>query len=228
MPKHLVLFDIDGTLLTTNGHGVEALMVAYNAVWGRDPRRVDYTMSGKTELNISHELMALLGFSRAEVDAGLPDFWRRYPEELRRQISPETTTVLPGIRRLVEAVGDDERMVLGLVTGNCEAAARVKLEIAGLDGFALGAYGEHHEERSALPPLAVTAARELFGHTFSGKSIVILGDTPNDIECGRAVGAKSIAVGTGRFDMETLASHQPDYLFADFSDHGAVMEAILA
>ncbi|MEE8433728.1 MAG: HAD family hydrolase [bacterium] len=228
MPKRLVLFDIDGTLLTTNGHGVEAMMVAYEAVWGRDARTVVYAMSGKTELNISHELMALLGFSRAEVDAGLPDFFRRYPEELRRRIAPETTTVLPGIRRLVEAVRDDERMVLGLVTGNCEAAARVKLEVAGLDGFALGAYGEHHEERSALPPLAVAAARELFGGTFIGKSIVILGDTPNDIDCGRAVGAKTIAVGTGRFDAETLASHGPDYLFADFSDHGAVMEAILA
>lgn len=228
MPRHLVLFDIDGTLLTTNGHGVEALMIAYHAVWGRDPRAVDYAMSGKTELNISHQLMALLGFSRAEVDAGLPDFWRRYPEELRRQIAPETTTVLPGIRALVEAVRDDPRMALGLVTGNCEAAARIKLETAGLDGFALGAYGEHHEERSALPPLAVAAARGRFGRTFSGKSIVILGDTPNDIDCGRVVGAKSIAVATGRFDADTLASHDPDCLFADFSDHRAVMEAILA
>ena len=228
MPQHLVLFDIDGTLLTTNGHGVEAMMVTYNAVWGRDPRTVLYAMSGKTELNISHELMALLGFSRAEVDAGLPDFWRRYPEELRRHIAPETTTVLPGIRPLVAAVAGDARMVLGLVTGNCEAAARVKLEIAGLDGFALGAYGEHHEARAALPPLAVAAAHELLGDTFTGKSIVILGDTPNDIACGRAVGAKTIAVGTGRFAAETLAAHHPDYLFADFSDHGAVMEAILA
>jgi phosphoglycolate phosphatase-like HAD superfamily hydrolase len=226
--KHLVLFDIDGTLLSTNGHGVRAMMVAYTAVWGRDPSAVDYRMSGKTELNISHELLGLLGFSREEVEWGLPRFWHLYPQELRRQIAPHTTTVYPGIRAIVRTVAEREDMVLGLLTGNCEDAAKVKLETAGLDGFAVGVFGAHHEERAALPPLAVEKALERFGHRFEGKSVVIIGDTPNDIACGRAVGARTIAVATGRFGPEALAAHEPDYVFPDLSDQAAVLAAIQA
>lgn len=224
--SRLVLFDIDGTLLSTNGHGVRAMMVAYTAVWGRDPSALDYRMSGKTELCISHELLALLGFSRAEVEQRLPAFWETYPRELRRHINRETTTVHPGIRELLPAISGRDEWVLGLLTGNCEEAAKVKLETADLDGFRMGVFGAHHEERAALPPLAVEAAQRQWGHEFRGKSIVIIGDTPNDIACGRAVGARTIAVATGRIDTEVLAQHEPDFLFPDLSDHEAVLAAI--
>ena len=95
-----------------------------------------------------------------------------------------------------------------------------------MDGFELGVFGEHHEERSALPPVAVAAAREQTGQEFHGKSIVIIGDTPNDILCARAVGAKAIAVATGRHDLDSLASHEPDHLFADFSQVEKALAAI--
>jgi phosphoglycolate phosphatase len=226
--RHLVLFDIDGTLLSTNGNGVRAMMAAYTAVWGRDPSALDYRMSGKTELNITHELLALLGFSRAEVEAGLPRFWERYPRELRRHIDAACTTVHPGVAELVRTLAAREDTVLGLLTGNCEAAARVKLEMAGLDGFALGIYGAHHEDRAALAPLAVERAQQRFGHRFEGRSVVVVGDTPNDVRCARAVGARAIAVGTGRIGMDVLARCEPDYLFEDLSRHDEVLAAIQA
>lgn len=226
--KHLVLFDIDGTLITTNGHGVRAMMEAYTAVWGRSPEGVRYSMSGKTEYQISHELMALLGVPREEVERGLPEFFRLYPEALQRHLTPEHTVVMPGVRDLVQAVAAHPAMVLGLLTGNCRAAADVKLGVAQLDGFVLGAYGEHHEDRILLPELAVTAAREQLGAAFAGRQLVIIGDTPNDIRCAQAVGAKALAVATGRFDADTLADHGADYVFPDLSDLDAVLAAIEA
>lgn len=227
-PQRLVLFDIDGTLISSSGHGVAAMMEAYTAVWGKSPVGVEYSMSGKTELGISHELMGLLGFSRQEVDQKLPHFWERYPEALRRHLSPGRVTVHAGIRELVQRVGADERMVLALLTGNCEAAARIKVQAADLDGFELGAYGQHHERRDQLPAVAAQLAQERHGIAFEGQAMVIIGDTPNDILCGRAWGAKAIAVATGRFDMQQLAEHEPHHLFEDFSQVDAVLEAILS
>ncbi len=226
--KRLVLFDFDGTLLTTHGRAVQAMLAAYGHVYGRDAAALDYRMDGKTELQITHELMALAGLTRAEVAARLPDFWRRYAEELERHVSSGTTTVHPGVPQVVRALAADPDCVLGLLTGNCEAAARKKLRCAGLDGFVVGAYGEHHERREELPAVAAERAERLTGRRFRGKEIVILGDTPNDIACGRALGVKAIAVATGRFSPQELARHAPDAVFPTFADVPAVLRAIHA
>lgn len=224
--KRLVLFDIDGTLLTTNGRAVAAMMAAYRDVFGRDPSPYEYRMDGKTELQITHELMALAGLAREEVTARLPVFWRYYAQELERHVSPETTTVHPGVAQVVSTLAEDRDVVLGLLTGNCQAGAKRKLRCAGLDGFVLGAYGELHERREDLPPVAVAAAQRLTGRCFRGKEIVIIGDTPNDIACGRSLGVKAIAVATGRFDVDELRREEPDAVFPTLSDVPAVLDAI--
>ena len=226
--KRLVLFDIDGTLLTTHGTAVRAMMAAYRQVYGREASDLPYHMDGKTELQITFELMTLAGLSREEVIAGLPRFWPRYAEELERHVTPGSTTVHPGVAEVVEAVGADPDCVLGLLTGNCPFAARKKLQCAGLDGFVVGAYGERHERRDELPAVARDAAERITGRRFSGKQIVILGDTPNDIACGRALGVKAIAVATGRYHPEELAGHEPDAVFPTFADVPAVLRAIRA
>ena len=226
--ERLVLFDIDGTLLSTTGHGVEAMMLAYTAVWGRDPRQVAYSMSGKTERRISFELLEKLGFSREEVEPRLSDWFELYPRELEKCIAPETTRVFPGVRELVEAVSNEPNLVLGLLTGNCEAAAKIKLDTAGLNGFQVGAFGEHHEDRADLVPLAIRAAQRTLGRNFSEASIMVIGDTPNDSHCGKASGASTIAVATGRYTADELATHDPDHVFESFAEVDAVLEALRA
>ena len=117
-------------------------------------------------------------------------------------------------------------MLVGLLTGNIASSAKVKLHTAGLEGFALGAFGEHHLDRSALPAVAVEAAERISGTRFSGGRITIRGDTPNDIACGRHLDVNAIAVATGRYGLEELRAHQPAHLFADLSDGEAVLKAI--
>lgn len=226
--NRLVLFDIDGTLLSTQGHSVRAMKTAYAATYGRDPSGIEYRMDGKTELQITYELMGLAGLSRAEIEAGLPRFWRRYEEELRQNVTPGRTRVFPGVAAVVAQVARLPHALLGLLTGNCEPAARIKLQAAGLDGFAVGAFGAHHEDRAELPAVAVEHAERVSGRRFRGKEIVIVGDTPNDIRCGQALGVKSIAVATGRYSVRQLAGYGPDHVFPDFSDVAAVLQAVEA
>src|SRR5579863_2829396 len=224
--KRLVLFDIDGTLLTTNGQAIKAMMAAYRDVYGCNAVEFPYRMDGKTELQITHELLALGGLTRAQVQSRLPVFWPHYAEALDRYLTPETTTVHPGVAELIQKVAADPDTVLGLLTGKCEAAAQKKLKCARLDGFVVGAYGDRHERRDELPLVAVQAAERVTGRRFGGKEIVILGDTPNDVECGRALGVKAIGVATGRYKLDELAQYAPDAVFPTFADVSAVLRAI--
>jgi len=117
----------------------------------------------------------------------------------------------------------------GLLTGNVAEGARIKLALTGLSSlFKVAAYGSDSALRAELPPIALARAEKLTGRRYGGKEIVVIGDTPADIECGADLGVKTIAVATGRHTMAELAVHEPDHLFADMSDWRAVYEAILA
>ncbi len=225
-PTHLLLFDIDGTLLTTNGDAVRAMMAAYGQAYGVEPPSDGLLMDGKTELRIAHELLAICGLTREQITAGLPRFWECYDAELARHLSEAGTTVYPGVRELLAALRLRPDTLLGLLTGNAARSAERKLTVAGLTGFAVGAYGEHHEEREALPELAIDAAEAHCGRRFTGKAVVILGDTPSDVRCGRHLGVKTVAVATGLYSREALAGEHPDYLFDDFTDVSAVLSAL--
>ncbi len=226
MKTRLVLLDIDGTLLSTHGVAVEAMLAAYREVYGVSAERNGFRLDGQTELAIAHQLLGGCGLSAAEIERGLPELWREYPRQLKRRLVPEQITVFPGVREVLAALAVRDEVVVGLLTGNIEAAARIKLEAAGLEGFALGAFGEFYRERSELPGVAVAAAEQFCGVRFQGKAISIVGDTPNDILCGRSLGANAIAVATGRYDLEALRAHGPDHLFSDLSGISAVLSAI--
>lgn len=226
MYTHLVLFDIDGTLLTTHGLAVQAMLAAVQGTYGVRAAWDGEAMNGRTELWIVHKLLMDAGVSRERIQPRLPRFWAAYVGELRQRLTPENVTVFAGVRELLGLLAGREHILLGLLTGNIESSAMVKLGTAGLDGFALGAFGEHHQDRAALPALAVEAAHPISGRRFVGRQITIIGDTPNDIACGRELGVNAIGVATGRYSAEALRGHNPARVFNDLSDGSAVLEAI--
>jgi phosphoglycolate phosphatase-like HAD superfamily hydrolase len=166
--------------------------------------------------------------SRPRFDAALDSILDRYVEELSRRLSPEAVVVKPGVAALLDRLADEPRVTLGLLTGNIERGARLKLEPAGLNRyFPFGAFGDDSADRYCLPSIALARAREETGRDFDGPSVVIIGDSVHDVACGRSLGARAIAVATGPTPAEKLQAEWPDALFADFSDVEAAREAIL-
>jgi phosphoglycolate phosphatase-like HAD superfamily hydrolase len=136
--------------------------------------------------------------------------------------------VLPGVAALVERLHGHADVTLGLLTGNIEAGARIKLEPTGLwPRFRMGAYGSDHADRLRLPSLAARRAQALTGHVFRPEDVVVLGDTPLDVECARAFGALAVAVATGPFTRGELEHERPDLLFDSFADVDATAERLL-
>jgi phosphoglycolate phosphatase len=219
--RRLVLFDIDGTLLSAAGAGARALLGAMREVYGRVPDARGFSMGGRTDPEIVRTLLAAGGLAEPEIEAGLDALWALYLERLAREVNATAVRALPGaaaaVRRVERAAGE---VVPGLLTGNLLQGARLKLEAAGLgfDRFRVGAFGSDHARRSALPALAIERARLATGVAFRGKEVVIVGDTPFDISCGAHLGVRTVAVATGTHDAEALAACGPDHLLEDLSD----------
>jgi phosphoglycolate phosphatase-like HAD superfamily hydrolase len=223
----LVLFDIDGTLLNDGGAAREAYASALEAVYGHrgDLRRYDF--SGRTDPQITHMVLGDAGLPAAEIDAAMPRLWDHYLEALERTARGRVRE-LPGIRPLLETLASDPRVVLGLLTGNIEPGARVKLGNAALNGFfPFGAFGSDSSRREELPPIAVERACHAVGHRFGGRDVVIIGDSIYDVRCGVPHAATTIAVASGKTSAEMLRAENPDHLFASAEDHDAMFAAIV-
>ena len=229
--QRLILFDIDGTLLSTNGAAMRAFARAMVEVYGTTGPISTHSFGGKTDPQIARELLRRAGFDDADIDRGLADLWEKYLDELRVELgrTEQRTRVLPGITALIDALsGRLDEVVLGLLTGNIEGGAALKLSSAGLDrAFRLGAFGSDHEHRDHLPDIAVARAYTATGVHFRGKDIVVIGDTPNDVTCGRALGVHAVAVATGSFGAAELHDAGADRVFDDLADTATVLEALL-
>ncbi|HYC49512.1 MAG TPA: haloacid dehalogenase-like hydrolase [Gemmatimonadaceae bacterium] len=227
----LVLFDIDGTLLLSDGAGRRAIHRALIEVFGATGPE-DYHFDGKTDRQIVRELMRLEGHGDAHIDAGMTRLLTRYVdclhEELRR--TDKRAYALPGVPQLLDALERRNNVVLGLLTGNVEPGARAKLAAAGLDfeRFRVGAFGSDHEHRPELPAIARDRARGALGVDIAGTAMVVIGDTPADLTCGQSLGAAAIGVATGRYSVGELRKHDPVAVFPDLSETDAVVQAILA
>ena len=233
--ERLVLFDIDCTLIDTHGAGSRAVMRALRDVYRVEGDLGDYSFHGRTDPGIVRELVALWGTASHPaqgpdgVDERLEACLARYVELLRVEIAAGPVEVLPGVRKLITALAADRRAMLGLLTGNVEMGARLKLSSTRLlPLFKVAAYGSDSEARPELPAFAIQRAEALTGRHFTGKEVVIIGDTPADIACGAHLGVRTVAVATGRYSVQQLAGHAPDHVFRDLSDWPTVYEAILA
>jgi phosphoglycolate phosphatase len=229
--QRLILFDIDGTLLTSNGVAARAFRAALEEVFGTSGPRGGYSFAGKTDPQIARDLLRAAGIDEPRVQQGLEAAWELYLEALARDCRSECVQVYPGVHRLLDRLEEaPERALLGLLTGNMREGARIKLQAGGIDfgRFRVGAFGSDHAERRELPAIAIRRAEELLGHRFTGKSVVIIGDTPLDIACGEHLGVRTIAVATGTYSEEELERCGPDYLFASLEDTEAVWKAIFA
>lgn len=230
--KHLVLFDIDGTLLWPDGAGRASMRAALQRVYGTAGPIEHYSFEGRTDREVVRDLMGA---------AGLPPeaIWPRFEQlaevmtaEIERRVAAGEHHIrpCPGGHALVQALAARHDVLIGLLTGNLRPVAPVKLEAAGYDPelFRVGAYGDESALRADLAANAVQAARQVTGVAFHGEQIVIIGDTPADIICGRALGARSIAVLTGGFGRSQLEAEHPSYIFDDLTSIQAVIAAITA
>jgi phosphoglycolate phosphatase-like HAD superfamily hydrolase len=226
----LVLFDIDGTILLTDGAGKRAIHRALIEVFGGTGPE-NHRFDGKTDPQIVRELMRLEGHGDAHIDEHMSPLFDRYVDYLHEELRAGSTgvRVMPGIRELLDALDARHDVVLGLLTGNLEAGARAKLDSAGIspDRFQVGAYGSDHETRGELPAVAQRRARERLGVDIPGSDVVVIGDTPDDLRCGLGIGARAIGVATGHFSVQELRQYEPAAVFADLSDTEDVVRAVM-
>ena len=224
----LFLFDIDGTLVTARGAGRLAIGAALRETYGTAGDVEHYDFRGKTDPRIVFDLMRGAGIADDAIERGLSVCFDAYTRELERQIGDGSRViVLPGIADVVRALSTRDDALVGLLTGNIEAGARVKLRSTGLFPlFRVGAYGSDSMDRRKLPAIACERARRVTGSDFPFDRVTIIGDTPLDVDCARACGAVAVAVATGFHPHAELAACAPDLLFTDFSDVSAAVAAL--
>lgn len=221
-PTTLVLFDIDGTLLTSGGAGEKALQRAVTDRFAVADSLKDIEIAGRTDSGIARQIFRKYGV--AETAENFAAFFDAYLGHLAELLPATQGRLLPGVVPLLEALRQRPDIALGLLTGNLARGAELKLTHYDVwHYFEFGAYANDHHDRNELGRFACARLRERHGIDLPCDRIFILGDTPHDIACARAIGARAIAVATGGSGREQLAAAEPDFLFDDFSDLDAVL-----
>jgi len=223
---NICLFDIDGTLLTSGGAGKAAMEAALASAFGATTGSGDIPYSGRTDRAIGRDL-----FRRHQIEES-PDHWERflaaYLGHLPTCLGSHQGQVLPGIVGLLEHLRRQGHVQLGLLTGNIREGARLKLSHFGLfDYFAFGGFGDQHYHRDDVARAAWQAIQERHAAEASPERVWVIGDTPLDVQCARAIGARVAAVATGWHSQEELAAAQPDLLFADLADPGPLLRQLV-
>src|SRR5437870_9794247 len=223
--KRLLLFDIDGTLVHSGGAGVHALKLTLAERFGIADDLHDIEIAGMTDSGI---VVSILKKHRIPaINENVSAFLDSYVHFLSLELPRREGKLLPGVLELLEKLKSRRHVVLALLTGNVSRGAQLKLEHYGVwHFFEFGAFADDHQDRNRLGSFARARARERHGREFSASQIDVIGDTPRDIACGKAIGARTIAVATGKWSRQQLAEHQPDFLIDDLSDVDGVIHTL--
>jgi phosphoglycolate phosphatase len=225
MQKVLILWDIDGTILHSGGAGMAALEAALKDVFGVEGSLAGIDFAGRTDPWIIRQV-----FARFQIEDTAHNHARYvdgYIGLLPEVLARKKARVLPGVEALLAQAAGHPGVAQGLLTGNLRRGAQTKLGFHGLwDYFPVGAFADDSEVRNDLGPHALRRARGHWGADFPEERVWIIGDTPHDIACARAFGARVLAVATGGSDAAALAGHSPDAVLHDLADHGAFWRAL--
>ncbi len=229
----ILLWDIDGTLMrsTRVGSFKDYTVPMLEEVFGTAGRLPEMKVSGMTDLQIVGEALKHEGFTHEHIRERVHELRESYMKAMRKFTGngEEVFQLLPGVREALQAVHNHPRYQSALVTGNIEPAAWLKMEIVGLSEFFTlpGAFGDESHDRHDLPALAAERIRKHLQMDLAPEQFIVIGDTPNDIECAKHFGARSLAVDTGRFySTETILNCNPDAFLPDLSDLEFLMQSL--
>jgi phosphoglycolate phosphatase len=223
--KHVLLFDIDGTLIQSGGAGMAALREAMRTAFGVPEPTDAVPVHGRTDRGITRDFLLHHGFDDSE------EHWRKFREaylaHLPGLLATRRGNVLPGVRELLDQLAQREDVAVGLLTGNTQAGAHIKLSHYGLtEYFSFGGYGDEHLDRDDVARMALAQARGHLVSVLDLNRVWVIGDTPADVRCGRAIGARVMAVATGGHSVEDLAASRPDHVAHDLSDPATMLSLL--
>jgi phosphoglycolate phosphatase-like HAD superfamily hydrolase len=222
-----ILFDIDGTIMDSGGAGMRAMDTAFMELFSVRNAFQTISMAGKTDMQILRE-----GFELHAIDhynGVIPEFYRLYVRYLKENMKSAGGYVKPGVREALRKLQAQKEFILGLLTGNIEDGARIKLDFFGLnDYFNIGAFGNDDEDRDRLLPVAVDKLFKRNSLHVSFRDCIVIGDTPRDISCSKPYGAFSVAVATGPYSAATLSEAGADAVLNDLSDTEVFMSILKA
>src|SRR5689334_5174596 len=220
-----LLFDIDGTLIHSGGAGVQALKSAFQERFGITDDLHDIEIAGMTDSGI---VMSILNKHKIlATNENVSAFLDSYVHFLSLELPRRKGKLLPGVLQLLQQLKSRPHVVLALLTGNVARGAQLKLDHYGVwHFFEFGAFADDHRDRNQLGRFARARAKEKHGREFVASEIDVIGDTPRDIACGKALGARTVAVATGRWNRDELARHKPDFLIDDLSNVESVIDTL--
>lgn len=224
-PHRVILWDIDGTLLHSGGAGERAIIRTARTLYGKDLALHELDYRGQTDSRIVRQIFTRFGIPWSEEN--VVRFRDTYLEHLQEEIAACSGQVFPGVEPMLSTIEQTPGWTQGLLTGNFERGAEIKLDRFGLRRFfAFGSFGDRRECRNEVARAAFAFLRERWGDTLCARQIFLIGDTPYDVLCAQAIGAYSIAVATGGYSLSELAAYRPTLLLPDLAQFEPVLALV--